>query len=54
MHELIVKIANRLVGMDKDDMTTAERQIANLLVQHNYCKWDVHSCLDTEEETKSI
>lgn len=40
MKKLIREIASRLVGIQGEDMTKAEQQIALLLVNAKICVWD--------------
>lgn len=48
LHKLLKKIAMRLDGIHKYDLTTAERQIVQLLLEAEYVKFtnngEVESC----------
>ena len=36
MREIIVRIVKTLAGINYDDLTTAERKIADMLIAYNY------------------
>jgi hypothetical protein len=42
-HEVTLrKIAQRLIGIHKDQLSTAERQIINILIDCKFVKYDDH------------
>lgn len=46
---LLKKIAGRLTGMNKEDLTTAEKQIANLLITQGLLAFDENGDLEEVE-----
>lgn len=41
MHELLVQISGFLEGRRKGALTSTELKIAELLVDHDYMRWDI-------------